>query len=949
MPIENGSNLGRYHVNSLIASGGMGEVYLAHDVQLGRPVALKLLLEEYTQSREHLRRFEQEARATSALNHPNILTVFEIGEVQSRLFIATEFVKGQTVRQIMRRKRLKLDEVINIITQVATGLVIAHSAGIIHRDIKPENIMVREDGIVKILDFGLAKLIDLPVISFQTTEDSTIANMNTNSGAIIGTVSYMSPEQLRGMVVDARTDVWSLGVVLYEMMTGRIPFGADSPADVIVSILQEKPSPISIHAPGCPTRLQQIVSKALTKDRERRYQSVAEFLSDVRELQGRLESENTYGQPLKIIDNGSPRSQRSHHSVERVSLSGQKRVSSTTLSPTVNPGNLVQLSQVMLPTIILLTSIILSFTVGSVSKALSVVILLAGLCLSVLAYVWARRASRQTTPFQSIRLTKLTNTGKAIEAVISPDAKYIVYVSEKAGYQSLWVRQVATASNVQIVPPTDINFRGITFSQDGNYVYYTYCDNTNNRMLSLYQVPVLGGTPKKVMEDVDTAITFSPDGSEFAFVRGYPSRYETALMVAASNGTNERKLATRNSPDDFGWRGAPAWSPDGKMIACAAGIYDVEMTVVGVRVEDGAEQQLTMQSWPWVGRVAWLNDGSGLVLVGRDQSSGVYQIWGISYPKGEVRRITNDLQDYGVRSISLSSDSSALVSVHSEYISGIWVAANASSDQPRQLTTGRSDGYYGLSWTPDGKIVYSSKASGNQDIWIMEADGSNQTQLTFDAGLNYHPSVTQDGRYVLFVSTRSGEPAIWRMNIDGSNAIALTEGSSPGWPSCSPDGEWVYFKRMGFNKRSLHKVSIDGGESIAVSEKYTGCFDISPDGKLIVCEYWDEQVSSCLRLAVLPTDGQEPVKTFPISQNAVTQGDLLNVIHWIPDSSAFAYVDNRGGFSNIWCQPINGDPPRQLTNFPGDKIFWFAWSRDGASLACARGLVTNDVVLISSS
>ncbi|MCA1849974.1 MAG: serine/threonine protein kinase, partial [Acidobacteria bacterium] len=365
MPIENGANLGRYHVNSLIGSGGMGEVYLAQDIQLGRPVALKVLLEEYTKSKEHLRRFEQEARATSVLNHPNILTIFEIGEIQSRHFIASEFVKGQTLRQITKQRKLKLDEVINIITQVVTGLVVAHSAGIVHRDIKPENIMVREDGIVKILDFGLAKLIDMPVARFGTTEDSTISDIKTNSGAIIGTVSYMSPEQLRGMVVDARTDIWSVGVVLYEVIAGHVPFRENSPADVIVSILEREHPSLSVRAPGCPTRLQQIVARALTKDRDKRYQTAAELLVDIRKLQNKLESENTYRQTLKPADSGA--AAHSSHSSEPTSASGQKRISSTSLSDAFSPGNLVRLSQVILPVIILLVSIILSFTVSPIS------------------------------------------------------------------------------------------------------------------------------------------------------------------------------------------------------------------------------------------------------------------------------------------------------------------------------------------------------------------------------------------------------------------------------------------------------------------------------------------------------------------------------------------------------------------------------------------------------
>lgn len=949
MPIGNGENLGRYRVTSLIGRGGMGEVYLAQDVQLGRPVALKLLLEEYTRSKEHLRRFEQEARATSVLNHPNILTIFEIGQFQSRHFIATEFVKGYTLREIMKQRGLKLEETIKVVSQVVAGLVVAHAAGIVHRDIKPENLMVREDGIVKILDFGLAKLIDNPVSCLGAPGEPTITDINTHSGAIMGTVSYMSPEQLRGLTVDARTDVWSVGVMLYEMIAGCVPFRESSPADTIASILEREPPSLAVYAPRCPIRLQQIVMKALTKDRERRYQTAAQLLADLRQLQNEPGSESAYGQTLKSASSGE---MPSPNSSAPTVIIGQKRPDSIRLSSAARPVAPAKWSILVMPASVLLAGITISFMVSSISTSLSVAIFLLGLCGALISYGLAKSPflrRQDVIPFQSIRLVKLTNTGKAIDAVISPDGKYVVYVNDRAGYQSLWVRQVATASNIQIVPPADVTYRGITFSQDDNYVYYIYCDNSNNRMLAVYQVPALGGTPKKILNDVDTAITFSPDGSHFAFVRGYPSRNETALMIANSNGADERRLSARISPDDFGWRAAPAWSPDGELIACAAGIYDVNMSVVGVRLEDGAEQQLTTQTWPWIGRVAWLPDGRSLIISARDQASGVFQIWSISYPEGKVRRITNDLQDYGPRSISLTSDSSTIASVHSEYISEIWMAPGFQSGPVRQVTTGRSDGYYGFCWTPDGKIVYSSKASGSQDLWIMEADGSEQLQITFDAGLNSHPAVTPDGRYLLFVSTRSGSPCIWRMNINGSNPIQLTQGISPGWPACSPDGQWVYFKAMGFSKKSLYRISIDGGEPEPVSEKFTGYFAISPDGKSVVCEYWDEQANSDLRLAILPLDGREPIQTFPIPPTAVTSGSLLNVIHWTPDGTAFAYIDNKGGFSNVWCQPLDGDPPRPLTDFHSDRIFWFAWSRDGASLAYARGIVTNDVVLISSS
>jgi serine/threonine protein kinase/TolB-like protein/Tfp pilus assembly protein PilF len=287
MTIPAGTHFGRYEIRSPIGAGGMGEVYLAHDVQLDRPVALKLLPANVTQDEDRLRRFQQEARSTSALNHPNILTIYEIGETEGTHFIATEFIDGETLRDHMAGlpSRMKMDEVLDVSLQVASALAAAHEAGIVHRDIKPENIMLRRDGYVKVLDFGLAKL----------TEQRTSAGPNaltlaqTGPGIVIGTVTYMSPEQARGLRVDERTDIFSFGIVLYEMIAGRAPFGGPTPSDVIVAILDREPQPLAYHLPNASPEMQRIVSKALAKDRDERYQSVKEMIADLRSLKRGLE------------------------------------------------------------------------------------------------------------------------------------------------------------------------------------------------------------------------------------------------------------------------------------------------------------------------------------------------------------------------------------------------------------------------------------------------------------------------------------------------------------------------------------------------------------------------------------------------------------------------------------------------------------------------------------
>jgi len=290
MPIPPGTRFGRYEVRAPLGAGGMGEVYLAQDVQLGRKVALKLLPADLMQNIDRLRRFEQEARAASALNHPNILTIFEVGRTEEIHFIATEFIDGKTLRQHLAHAPLSVSEVLDIAIQVASALTAAHEAGIIHRDIKPENIMLREDGIVKVLDFGLAKLTESQTVAADTSAP-TVPKAQTEPGVVMGTVQYMSPEQARGLTVDARTDIWSLGVLIYEMLAHRTPFEGATRSDIVAAILNKEPSPLARYAPEAPAELERIVTKALAKEKNERYQTVRDLAIDLRRLKQRLDVE----------------------------------------------------------------------------------------------------------------------------------------------------------------------------------------------------------------------------------------------------------------------------------------------------------------------------------------------------------------------------------------------------------------------------------------------------------------------------------------------------------------------------------------------------------------------------------------------------------------------------------------------------------------------------------
>jgi Tol biopolymer transport system component/DNA-binding winged helix-turn-helix (wHTH) protein len=542
---------------------------------------------------------------------------------------------------------------------------------------------------------------------------------------------------------------------------------------------------------------------------------------------------------------------------------------------------------------------------------------------------------KSSSAFERMKITRLTNNGKAVDGAIAPDGKYVVYVMADSGQESLWLRQVAAASNVQIVPPGDVQYGGMTFSSDGNFLYYV---SEQKNAAELYQMPVLGGAPRKLVSDIDSLVAFSPDGKHLAFMRGYPAEGQSALMVAQADGTSEQKLAIRKNPDFFSPADSnPAWSPDGKVIACPAGTTGADgsyMSVLGVRAEDGSARALTQQRWWRVGRMAWFPDGQGLIFTGQEQESSPSQVWYLSYPGGEVHRITNDLNDY--HRVSVTADGASLVTVQSDLLSSMWIAPSDDTEHARKIRSNNADGVEGISWMPDGRIVYVSRASGHSDIWIMNQDGSNQRQLTADGSNNKWPAASPDGRYIVFVSDRAGLQNIWRLDIDGNNPRELTKGGGEGLPDCSPDGQWVVY-RSSLGKKTLFRVSIDGGEPVPINEKGSSRPTISPDGKWIACAYFGDPER--IKTAIYPFTGGEPVKILDLTPSRF-------YMRWTPDGRALAYIDH--SYRNIVSQSIDGGSSTQLTNFSSDHIFGFAWSRDGKQLALTRGNVTSDVALITS-
>ena len=562
--------------------------------------------------------------------------------------------------------------------------------------------------------------------------------------------------------------------------------------------------------------------------------------------------------------------------------------------------------------------------------AVSLVVLVAG------GIWWLRMRS---APFATVKLSKFTTTGKAVKVAISPDGKYVAFAFNDAGQQSVWLRQTATNQELQIVPPERTDIYGLTFTRDGNHIFYV--SQKQNQLAMLFRVQSLGGEPDKLLEDVDSPVTFSPDGRQMAFIRFSPGN--ASIVIANIDGTGERTLIATRTGDALriGPNGVlpPSWSPDGAIIAVPVSINSTQwdQTVYGFRVKDGAGVQLTTNHWPALGRIEWEPHGNGiLATIIEAEATSEQQLWFVPYPKGDARRITNDLLDY--RDLSITADAKTLVTIQSEKKANLWIAAASDLDHPTQLTSTSYDGLNGISWTPDRKIVYTSQINGEQNLWITEPNGTPK-QLTTHAGFSEYPVVSPDGRYIVFLSNRNDQEHLWRMDVDGKHPTQLTRGQGDRQPTFTADSRAVIF-RSG-SPSSLYRVSIDGGEPVRLTER--GGFDpnVSPDGKTIVCGFRPAPAARN-QIAMVGIEGGQPkmICDWPAQ---------FGRIRWMPDGNSIAYAPRQAGVGNIWIQPITGGGPVQLTHWNANPIFSFDWSRDGKWLAYASGSLTSDVILISDA
>lgn len=880
-----GSSILHYRILRPIGSGGMGVVYEAEDTKLGRRVALKFLPPDLACDRAALERFTREARAASALNHPNICTIYAIEEAGEATFIAMELLEGESLDRVAAKRPLAWDALVDTGVQIADALDAAHHRGIIHRDIKPANIFLTTDGRAKVLDFGVAKFAMERLAEGETMGEDTRVEALTGAGVAVGTVAYMSPEQARGDVLDGRSDVFGLAAVLYEMSTGRPAFEGRTSAVIFSKILESEPEAPREINPTLPPKLEDVILRGLEKDRDLRYQSAADLRADLK----RVKRDGSSGRLAFVppMPGGGAASPVSSGAVIATEVRRHKGLAAA-------------------------AAVIIVGLIGAAGYGV---------------YAWARagdRAQAVAAPATTMTLTRLTTSGDVDGCVsISPDGKYVVYCDSSG---KLKLHQVATGATVVLGDQAGHT----AFSPDSNFVYVTVTNDTHPNGV-LWVIPSLGGESHRVVSDIGGAAAVSPDGQRIAFVRHSAAGREALLLIASARGGNERRVAT-GSLDETWFEGTGvSWSPDGTRLSVtqATVIGGYRMRPAIVHIDSGQIETPGTKTWAELGRTVWLPGSGGILFTASETLETVLQFWTMSYPDGAATRITSDARGFGTHSVSVTADGSAVATVATDTVANIW-STNAEATAPLvQWTSGlRFDGDSGMVQAANGRLYYAS-FDREVGVWSLDAPGGRPRRLT--QSYAEIPSTPNDGSFVAFQAIHEDRFRIWRMDADGSNPRVLSRGEDDIVPMVSPDGRWIYYWAAGA-KGGIMRMAADGSNSSVLAELSVRPVSVSPDGRQLLMSSVDASVPSSHVILDAATGAIRTRVDLPLDARA----------DWGRSDGVIAYALK----SNLWEQPAAGGARRQITNFTSGMLFNFSYSHDRKRLFLSRGQQTGDVVLL---
>jgi eukaryotic-like serine/threonine-protein kinase len=907
--------IGHYRILRQLGSGGMGLVYEAEDTNLGRKVALKFLQDAGARDSAAMERFLREARSASALNHPGICTIHAIEEYQGQRFIAMELLEGESFDKVLGRGPLPVARTVAIGIEVADALDTAHKKGIIHRDIKPANIFITDRGTAKILDFGLAKLMEPE----NAMEGETLAASDnaflTSPGTTVGTIAYMSPEQARGEPLDARSDLFSLGSVVYQAVTGALPFPGSTSAVIFGNILHTAPvSPIQLngHVPG---ELERILDKLLEKDKDLRYQVAAEVRTDLKRLQRELE-------PGRVSSDPTVAANRSSGDAVLVAGSSSAPVVPSGATHKLGSGKvLVEAAQ--------------KNKLGTGALVVAFLAVVVAAAYGVYTFVKLGQKAKYA-PFEKFTIENVSNNGHISQVAISPDGKYLLQALEENGLQSLWLRHIPTATNKEVVAPARTRYQGLSFSPDGNYIYFLRRDEQNEAESQLYSATVLGGAPRIMVEDVDSPITFSPDGQHFAFLRERHNEPTFDLLMAKSDGSIERPIFSGQTvlSDSY----VPTWSPDGKTIAIPivqpakgdlAAFLAVDVATGKTKVFGNSTDHIFYDP-------VWLPDGSGLVITTLHAGVGnlTTPLAIESYPAGQIRVLTSDTNSYGRP--SLSADGQLMAATQRQAREEISIAPADAPGEWRPLTLSSRQPYWRWDWLPDGRLVLPQ----GSDIRIVDPKGGESAILSDPKHLADQVAVCRNGQSIVYRPLGKSAPGavnLWIMATDGSNQKPLMEGANQAEPECPGDGNWVYYIDRG-DHGYIKRISVQGGMPETIIAKALGSFDVSRDGKKILTtdvREFDHKVM----WRVDDVESRKP--EFYEADQRVLENPVF-----APGGKEVVYSVREKGVDNLWKRNVEGGTPQQITHFTSERISSFGYSPDGKKIAMVRGHTESDAVLL---